>query len=423
MSACLQQIEWAWKHEISVVCLFGCWLDEAYLEKGIDVLVKLSKDLSDARFLFIEAPQNAGKALPLNIGYLRSKVCSQPNAKFLEIQSSVDGSAVEKKINTLLNGPPLRLDEVPRTLILNGGKVASSVLGFRSEDLQRISQILAGGGQFSRRSDNSALQAERKDFLSQPVRPQEAPGNLNVPDGTLFCQESVTKMLKKTSTKMAELIQQVQSTSGPSAAPIGEAERLQDLKKNSQELASRLHSAIFDGRPESSSSDGPSKPRRLYEAGRQITERCSQAEQKLDRAKNVADFKASQLRFIGESMKVMEIMTSTDTLNHWLAEDCHFMNCAPQPSSISSPLAHLLHQECTLESMDLNSIRETYGGIRTVSPGQQSTSLQLTPSSFQTGPHFGAGSPRQIGRVATGEERKRRQERAKKVEEILLRAT
>ncbi len=62
----------------------------------------------------------------MNIGYLRSKVCSQPNAKFLEIssESSADGSAVEKKINSLLNGPTLRLDEVPRTLILNGGKVS-----------------------------------------------------------------------------------------------------------------------------------------------------------------------------------------------------------------------------------------------------------------------------------------------------------
>jgi hypothetical protein len=61
---------------------------------------------------------------------LRSKVCSHSNAKFVEIATTAEAIALEKKINTMFNFS-LRLDEVPRTLFIAGGKVVASILGFR----------------------------------------------------------------------------------------------------------------------------------------------------------------------------------------------------------------------------------------------------------------------------------------------------
>ena len=438
-------IEWARENETSVVTIFGCWLDETYLEtvrllasftsqrsqnlckrQGIDRLVKISKESGEVRFLFIEAPRNAVRAIASNIGYLRSKVCSQSNAKFVEIASPSDGIAFQNKLNSTLN-VPIRLDEVPRTLIFVGGKLVGSVLGYRHEDLQRISRFIPGHGQYSRPSDPNNVKPRNDTFL-QPETPQEAPVPLTVPTGTLLCADTTTKLLKKSSSKIADLTKQLQD-SVPVSVPSKDSSRnIKAIKKNTQELADLFHSAVFDNRP-GSSNEGHSRPRRLYEQGRFILERCQSAEQKLSRAKKVADFKASQLRYIGESVKAMEIMLETKSLEQWLVEECDYTSYAPLPSTISSPLAHLLSRECRLDSSLLSpdayqaaSPSRLFRGVGdTQHPRESARGTADVRAAQASCVGTAADRPATAGQGAAGAERRRRQERSKQVERVLER--
>jgi hypothetical protein len=340
---------------------------------------------------------------------LRSKVCSQSNAKFIEISSPSEGVMAEKKLNSTFNFS-LRFDEVPRTLVIQAGKLAGSVLGFRNEDLQKLVQLIPGIGPSSR--PNDSVRKPKKDFMSQPEAPQEAPGLLSVPSGTSLCADSVTKLLKKTSTKLATSIDHLQQFVRDVPATV-DATDLSDVKAGCQELATRFHSAVFFSRSDLSIGDDHSKPRRLYESGRHILERCNQAEQKLIRAKNVADFKASQMQYIGESVNAMEVMTESKSLEQWLVDDCDFMYQAHLPRSMSSPLAHQLRGDANLDSPGA------------FSPYHDTLAQQLAHSSGRS-----AGSPQvhSVGQAASpgdsrgttaAAERARRQQRAKEIDRIL----
>ena len=317
---------------------------------------------------------------------------------------------MERKINTILNFS-LRFDEVPRTLVLTGGKLVGSVLGFRVEDLQKISRLIPGNGQYTRPNDSTFK--PKKDVISQPEAPQEAPGLINVPPGTLLCTDSVAKLLKKTSSRLAELSDRLQQSVRqiPHSGPGTNTNGLQDIKAGCEELVSRFHNSIFESRSDKSNEEH-SKPRRLYENGRYILERCDQAEQKLNRAKNVADFKASQLLYIGESVTAMETMTESSSLEQWLVDECDFMYNAPLPFAMSSPLAHQIRGE---SHYDLTSA---------FSPSPSAAlpnSAPLSSARSAASPRVlaGAYSPADGARVAAVAERARRQQRAKDVDRIL----